>query len=469
MNPTVIPATRRAGPALVAVGKLVLAVAVGGGFAAGGYATRDRWVPVLFPPATTDSAGDAEHPDDHAEATGPAEQILLSEQAQANLRVAAKPLTATTFWQTIAVPGIIVDRPGFGDRGVVAPATGVVTRIHRVAGDAVRPGEVLFTLKLLSESLHLTQTELFKAAQDIRLAKLQRDRLTASGGAVAEARLVETDAQITRLEVATKAYRQELFNRGLSVAQIEAAAGGAFVTEVPIAAPARPDSLPTPANPADVEVQEVKVELGQQVVAGQTLCLLANHQMLAIEGRAFRDEAPLLERTVREGWPVGVDFGDPAADWPAIDQPFRVTYVANTIDPDSRTFRFLIPLDNQSRTAGGPVTLWRFRPGQRVRLLVRVAKLDGVFVLPAAAVARDGAEAFVFRQNGDVFDRKPVRVVYQDRDAVVVANDGSIPAGAFVAQAGAAQLTRMLKARTGTAPKGFHIHADGSMHKNGSH
>ena len=50
-------------------------------------------------------------------------------------------------------------------------------------------------------------------------------------------------------------------------------------------------------------------------------------------------------------------------------EAFRVTVVANTIDPDSRTFRFLLPLDNQSRAveAGGrEQTLWRFRPGQRV-------------------------------------------------------------------------------------------------------
>jgi hypothetical protein len=96
-----------------------------------------------------------------------------------------------------------------------------------------------------------------------------------------------------------------------------------------------------------------------------------------------------------------------------------------------------------------------------------VERLDNVFVLPAEAVAREGAEAYVFRQNGDVFDRKPVRVVYQDRDHVVVANDGSVPPGVYVARAGAAQLNRMVKAQSGTMPKGFHVHADGSVHMGG--
>ena len=112
--------------------------------------------------------------------------------------------------------------------------------------------------------------------------------------------------------------------------------------------------------------------------------------------------------------------------------------------------------------------LWRFRPGQRVRLLVRAEKIDNVFILPADAVVREGAEAYVFRQNGDVFDRKPVYVLYQDRQQVVVANDGSVPPGIYVAQTGAAQLNRMVKSQSGTMPKGFHVHSDGSVHM-GSH
>lgn len=446
-------------------------LAVVAGVAAGGYATRDRWLPHLFP-AGKDAAPEPDDHADHADA-GPSEQILLTAQAQKNLRLTARPLKAETFWKTIAVPGMVIDRPGFSDRGVVAPVTGVISRIHKVAGDTARPGEVLFTLKLLSESLHQTQTELFKSTQDIKLAEVQKKRLVASAGAVAEARVIEVDSQITRLGVAVKAYRQELLNRGLPPDQIDGVAEGRFVSEIPLAVPPRSTAptLPLPQAPGELpafEVQELKVELGQQVQAGQTLCLLANHQLLAVEGRAFRDESALLERVVKEGWPVGVDFDEePGHGWGDLGQTFTVAYVANTIDPDSRTFRFLMPLDNQSRAVergGKAQTLWRFRPGQRVRLLVRVERLDNVFVLPAEAVARDGADAYVFRQNGDIFDRKPVQVVYRDRQQVVVANDGSVPPGIYVAQTGAAQLNRMVKSQSGTAPKGFHIHADGSVH-----
>jgi membrane fusion protein, heavy metal efflux system len=476
-DPAVIVLERPAVPApasrsrrlLVRLIKAVVALAILTGVGVGGYATQDRWMPVLFPASKSEPTADD---DGHAEPATPSEQVLLSVQAQKNLRLTSRPLKAEGFWKTISVPGMVIDRTGFSDHGVVAPVTGVVSRIHKVAGDTARPGDVLFTLKLLSESLHLTQTDLFKSSQDIKLAEAQKKRLTASAGAVAEARVIEVDNQITRLVVAVKAYRQELLNRGLPPDQIDGVAEGKFVSEIPIVVPARPTAPTTaakaPPEPPAFELQEVKAELGQQVQAGQTLCLLANHQLLALEGRAFRDESSLLERVVKEGWPVGVDFEEEVGHgWGDFGQTFHVTYIANTIDPDTRTFRFLIPLDNQSRVIekdGRTQTLWRFRPGQRVRLLVRVEKLDNVFVLPAEAVAREGAEAYVFRQNGDVFDRKPVQVVYQDRTTAVVANDGSVQPGVYVAQTGAAQLNRMIKSQSGTVPSGFHIHADGSVH-----
>lgn len=449
----------------------VVLLLAGMGFA--GYSTREQWLPLLQPTKPAESV------ESSGEAAAPVTKVIVNEQAQTNLGLTAKPLKARTYWKTIPVPGMVVDRPGLSDRGVTAPVTGVVVKIAHVPGDSVRPGDVLFTIRVLSEALHLTQTDLFKATQDITLAQAQRKRLAASGGAVPEARLIEVDNQISRLEVAVNAYRQELLSRGFTPDQIDGVAGGKFVREITVATPPRPPavalSVPSPGVPTDppatFEVQELKVDLGQQVQAGQTLCTLANHQLLAVEGRAFRDETPLLERSVREKWPVEVDFQEEAtADWGEVKQTFRIRQMANTIDPLNRTFAFLIPMENESRVVddeGRSLTLWRFRPGQKVRLLVRVQEVKNVFVLPADAVARDGPEAFVFTQNVNTFERKPVRVLLQDRRQVVLANDGSLPPGTYVVQGGAAQLNRMVKAGGASGvPKGYHIHADGSLHKN---
>jgi cobalt-zinc-cadmium efflux system membrane fusion protein len=454
----------------------VLTLAVLAGLATAGYFTRDYWLPLL--PHDRSAVPNAS-PSGGTEAAAPTGKVLLSDQAIANLGLKARPVRPRTYWKTIQVPGMVVDRPGRSDRGVVSPSTGVVARINYFPGDTVRPGDVLFKVRLLSESLDTTQSNLFKSSQDIKLAQTQLKRLEAASSVIPETRIIEMDMQLTRLQAAVKAYRQELLNRGLTPGQVDDVAKGNFVREIAIEVPGPPADAPPittlvhasapGTTPPTFEVQQLEVDLGQQVQAGQTLCLLANHRLLAIEGRAFRDETLLLERSVREGWPVEVDFQEGATDWPRLDQTFRIRHMANTIDPVQRTFAFRMPLENQSRAVeadGRTQILWRFRPGQKLRVLVRVEKLEDVFVLPAEAVARDGAEAFVFTQNVNTFERKSVRVLARDRQHTVVAK-GSLLPGMYVVQNVAAQLNRMVKAGTDTGvPKGYHIHADGSLHKN---
>lgn len=450
---------------------------------AGAVRYRDRWLALLRPAEATAAI----EPLGESQKEKPAanDKIVVSEQAQLNLGLAAKPLRPQTYWKVIQVPGMVVDRPGQSDRGVVATATGVISNVYHFPGDTVQPGDPLFTLKLLSESLHLTQSELFKATQNIMLSQTQRKLLASVPGAIPEARVIEVDNQITRLEIAVKAYRQELQNRGFGSELIDGITHGKFVNELtvivpPMQPPISSDAPQVPEtsaslapvfnSPPTYEVQELSVELGQQVHAGQTLCIVANHQKLAIEGRAFRDETPLLERSVTKGWPVEVDFQEETEDWGAIQQSFRIRHMANTINPVNRTFAFRMPVENQSRVIddeGRTQTLWRFRPGQKVKILVRVEKLDSVFVLPADAVASDGPEAFVFTQNVNTFERKSVRILLHDRQKVVLANDGTLLPGTYVVQSAAEQLNRMVKSgESSGVPKGFHIHADGSLHKN---
>lgn len=451
--------------------KRLVTVLLLAGLAGAVYFTKAHWLPYFNTPPVE---GDDHDPEP---SRAPVERVTLTTQAQKNLQLVAKPLKAETFWKTITVPGMIVDRPGYTDRGIVAPVAGVVTRIHRFPGETVDAGDVLFTIRLLSEAIHLTQTELYKATQDAVLAEEQRKRLASavSDGTLPKVREIEIDNQIARYQIAIRAARKELENRGLAADQIDEAAKGNFVAEIAIRSgawngPNVNRSIEEKANDASrrYEMQELKVELGQQVQPGQSLCVLANHQLLAIEGRAFREETPLLERAVREDWPIEIDFQeDASAGWLTLVQPYAIRYLSNTIDPATRTFVFRIPFENQVRSVsreGRPILLWRYRPGHQVRLQIRVEKLENVFVLPPDAVVREGGNAYVFRQNGDTFDRKPVHVVYRDRNHVVVANDGSIPAGIFVAQTAAMPLNRMIKAQSGTAAKGFHIHADGSVH-----
>jgi hypothetical protein len=71
---------------------------------------------------------------------------------------------------------------------------------------------------------------------------------------------------------------------------------------------------------------------------------------------------------------------------------------------------------------------------------------------------------FAFRQNGDFFERKPVHVVHQDRDVAVLANDGSLGPGQYVARNAAATLNRILKAQAAGGGEGHGHDHHGHSH-----
>ena len=452
---------------------LLLAILCGLAVAAAWY--RDQWLPLLRPASVEHSSSDIE---DEKPATST--QVLeLSPQARRNLELVSRPAQVSTYWRSIIVPGEIMDRPGLSDRGVTSPAVGVVTDIHAFPGDTVRPGDRLFTLRLLSEYIHNTQSELFKVTREIELETEKRQRLAQIGeGAIPQVRLIEVDQQLRRLQAASESHRQDLLSRGLNLDQVAQVAAGKFVTSVDVAAPppilppqSPPQAAALPSEPQDVvfEIQDLKVDLGTQVQAGQLLGVLSNHGSLYVAGHAFKREASAIERAAQSRWPIRVEFAeDDPTSWPPLAQAFEIRHLANTIDFASRTFEFFVPLVNQSRSYvkdGRTFVVWRFRPGQRVRLHVPVEELKDVIVLPAAAVVREGPEAYVFRQNGDLFDRRPVRVLHEDRLNVVVANDGSVAPGWYLAQGAAASLNRVLKAQAASgAPVGVHVHADGTVH-----
>ena len=80
---------------------------------------------------------------------------------------------------------------------------------------------------------------------------------------------------------------------------------------------------------------------------------------------------------------------------------------------------------------------------------VPVEEWTAQIVLPVEAIAREGAESFVFQQNGKHFDRVPVHVRYRDSSHAVIASDGSLFPGDVVALRGAHQMQMALKNKSG--------------------
>lgn len=411
--------------------------------------------------------------------------LKLSATARANLGINTDSVRFEPYWKSIQIPGIIEDRPGVTDRAITVPIAGVVSQIRAFEGDIIQPGDKLFNIKLVSEYLQKTQSELFRAIREVEIFNQEIKRIQGliDTGVLAGKRKIELEQQISRQNALIEAYRQELVARGFSKIEIGQVEIGQFLTSIDIFAPGIRSENQNVVRRVEftkksapkvgdfLEIQKLKVELGQQVDAGQALAVLANHQSLYIKGHAFRKEATLIARAAEQNWSVKVKFTeDHIKQWPALIQKFQIRHLSNTSDPDSRTLDFFIPLTNQARLyqkEDQNFVVWRFRPGQRVNISVPLEKIDDVLILPSPAVVFEGPEAFVFQQNGDLFNRIPVRVVHQDRYDIVIANDGSVSAGVYLAQNAAASLNRVLKAQAASGMRAdVHVHADGSVHAN---
>ncbi|VTR98988.1 MchE protein OS=Rhodopirellula sp. SWK7 GN=RRSWK_02569 PE=4 SV=1 [Gemmata massiliana] len=464
-----------------------ITVVVLGTIGAVGYRTHEKWVPIVFPSKTAapesgahDEGGHDHAGHDHGNRT---DRVKLSPQAQKNLGLDVDTLTPEDYWRKLLIPGVVVDRPGESDRSVTSKVAGVVIDIKARPGDTVRAGAPLFTLQLASEFIQAAQTDLAKTAREIEFAITKRDRVAnlVKQGTQPGAALTEEENQIKRLTVQLQAYRRQLQVFGLTSEQVTRAEKGEVITELVIAAPDRlpvpvPASTNSPSPALQVtlyEVQDLKVSLGDQVQVGQILCQLANHQQLFVEGRAFKSEAGALAFAAEKKVPVRIEFADEAnGEWPELE-PRTIHHLSNQVDTATRTFAFYLPLENQPRTFerdGKTHFVWRFRPGQRVRIKLPVERFvvlapDGKsevrpFVLPAGAVVREGPEAFVFVQTGDVFVRKPVRVLHENRTETVIANDGSVTEVDFVVKNQAAAINRALKAAAAGGEGGHgHDHA----------
>jgi len=211
-------------------------------------------------------------------------------------------------------------------------------------------------------------------------------------------------------------------------------------------------------------VQRLPVSQGQQVETGQELAVLADHCELYIEGRAFEDDAAKLREAAKKDWDIqgALLVGDKQKQ---IVEGLKLLYLSDHVDPDSRAFKFYLRLPNeivldQESTPGRRFIEWRFKPGQRMELRVPVERWEKQLVLPVEAIVDEGAEAYVYRQNGDHFDRVSVHVEHRDRDVVVVANNGSLFPGDVIAGQGAYQMHLALKNKAGGGvdPHAGHSH-----------
>ena len=475
-------------------------------------------------------ARESEHDHAHSDAAS----LLVSEAAKKNLGLTEKflqPIELRSFTRTLSVPSIIVDNPGRTRLLVSAPMTGIVTHVHAVTGEAIKPGDLILEMRLTHEDLVTAQKEYLQTLgdRDIELKQIARIEGLATAGAVSNKTLIDRQFSRDKLESQLRSQREALRLHGLSDQQISHIdEQRRLLTEIQIVAPhpddhsdeelhlslqkgqklsaqsasanpfrvasvaehdgAHPATQPKNIQPKNLRLeatlsaaslpaamqhsaddshllvlQDLHVQKGQVVNAGDALCVLADYKELLIEGQAFEAEANVIAKAKLANWSIEAVMGD-NSDASRIKN-LQLSRVDNEIDPATRTLKFYVALSNElvdeSVTPEGQrhVT-WKYRTGQRLQILLPVEQWTEQIVLPIDAVVREGLDSYVFQQNGDHFERVAVHEVYRDQTQVVIGNDGALYPGDVVAMRGAYQMQLALKNQAGGAvdPHAGHNH-----------
>jgi multidrug efflux pump subunit AcrA (membrane-fusion protein) len=442
-------------------------VAASGVLGVGAWLTRDRWLPAEWSGdgSVREDRGDHDHGEEGDES------IVLSEQARKNLGLRMGEAALGEFWTSIAVPATVVEHPGRSHRTSAAPLTGVATRIFVHPGQLVRPGDPIVELELAGDALASTQSDLLQVLRELEVnqAELERVERLVAEGSLPERNKLQLEYDRRRLEAQREGKAQQLLVLGLSAEQVQEVEETrrlirSFVVRAPeIESEVREGRAATGASagPGGVKdapepdwsytVETLDVFPGKRVQVGDELCSLAFHGVLYLEGRAFERESGVVSKAMQQSWPVAARFeADGDGDGTLRRADLRILYVDNVVDPVSRTVRFFLALPNDvlmdnPGPEGEVYRTWRFKPGQKALLDVPTKRLEGVFVLPSDAVARDGLDWYVFVADGKRLRRRAVSVVGSSRVAAAIADDGRLFAGETVAMNHAYQLNLALK------------------------
>ncbi len=383
--------------------------------------------------------------------------IELSAAAWKNVGLQTTVVKPSTFVRTVSAPGMVVERPGHSQFDIPAPLTGVVTRVCVTEGQAVAPNQPLFELRLTHEDLVIAQREFLLAAEELDVINDEITRLTQVGdGVIAGRRKLEYEYDARKTRAALRARRQGLLLHGISNEQIDQILATRQLLQTLIAhAPAADQDTPEP----NFHVQKIVARRGQHVTAGDALATIADHRLLYVEGQAFEEDAQSLLGAASRDWSLSITTFDQGGGRGSTH--LELLNVADHVDEESRALHFYLKLPNEKvaeNSQSSAFVAWRFRPGQRLEVSIPVSAPEpNQIVAPLDAVVEEGAEAFVFEQNGDHFDRVPVHIIHRTKEVVVLENDGKL-IGKTIAATGAYQLYLALKNRGNDNTAHGHVH-----------
>ncbi len=457
--------------------------------------------PVILPEvAQTDEGQD---PESGGAGHGSSAIVVINEKTLDNMNLKYGKFEVRDYFQTIRIPAQVVERIPQSRRSVSAPIAGRVTKVFVAKGQAVRPGEKLFDVRITDQSIADSQVGLLEVFANLEISRAKKQRLENLGtGVVAGKQLMEADFEIKKLTDRRAALIQELRARGMGEEQIKTfIKTKQLAKDITIFAPALekapssspPESAPaltiTPASAtigqpaastmlqADDQyftVESISALQGSALKLGDPLCSLTHHSELLIKGLAFESDVDKIANANQNGWKFTAQFGEgPDA---LVREGLPLYKVENHVDTQSQTFPVFVEIENEiinqtSDAQNRKYVNWRFKPGQRAHLEVPIEMWKSQVVVPMAAVVREGPETFVFMKishthesaDGTLdheFQKVPVQVLHTDKRFAVLKKDVRLDVYEKYALDQAYQLNLALKlaAGGGADPHAGHDH-----------
>lgn len=410
------------------------------------------------------AAGEADD-HDHAEEEEH-DHIDLSEQAAGNIGLKVAVLENKPYQRTIAIPAVVIERPGISRVEVSAPLTGIVTKVFHSSGESVGPRTPLFQLRLIHEELVATQREYLVILEELDVVQREIQRLeeVTASGAVAGKSLLERQYEQQKLNASLKALREALLLHGLSDDLVESiSVERRLIAEITVDVPDAP--LPNPLHGVRCcfTIQSMAVTVGKHVEAGDTMAELTDYTNLYIEGRAFQRDAAAIENAAANEWKVTAELDSGGAHVDTKD--LSIAYVANEVDLESRALHFYVELPNElmathEKEDGRLYSQWKYRPGMRGELFVPAEQWTDQLIVPVKAIVEESAESFIFLVHGTHYDRATVRVLQKDQRYAVIAENDRVKAGEQYVLEGAYQMHLAIKNQSGGGldPHAGHTH-----------
>ena len=273
-------------------------------------------------------------------------------------------------------------------RVVSAPQSGILTTLLVAEGERVDAGQVMAEMR--SPELVEMQSRYLEAVARLALAEteLRRDETLYQEGVIAERRFLETQSKQRELLTQVDQGRQLLGLAGLSPTVIDELGRSRRLSS----------TLPIQAPIAGVVLEQL-VSTGQSVAAATPLYRVAQLKPLWLEIHVPVERV----RGLQEGGKVIL---------PGAGTEGRIIAFGRRVHAEDQGV-----LVRAEITAGTD----RLRPGQFVEVQLADATQHTGWRVPAAAVVRNGGEAYLFVARTGGFEPLPVQVIAEEEKTAVVA------------------------------------------------